>query len=82
MTAIFFVALFRKDNSIVDVAWGPDLIITLLLIRLTGIPLLEKKCRGNPEFEDYARRTNPFSAPNSVRVRLFLRGEIRIPEIC
>jgi len=36
------------------------LIITLLLTRVSGIPLLEKKYRGNPEFEDYARRTNAF----------------------
>ncbi len=34
------------------------LVITLLLTRVSGIPLLEKKYRGNPEFEDYARRTS------------------------
>jgi len=36
------------------------LVITLLLTRVSGIPLLEKKYKGNPEFEDYARRTSAF----------------------
>ncbi len=36
------------------------LIMTPLLTRVSGIPLLEKKYRGNKEFEGYARRTNAF----------------------
>jgi len=36
------------------------LLLTLLLTRVSGIPLLEKKYRGNPEFEEYARRTSAF----------------------
>lgn len=36
------------------------LVLTLLLTRVSGIPLLEKKKRGNPEFEEYARRTSAF----------------------
>lgn len=36
------------------------LVLTFLLTKVSGIPLLEKKYRGNPEFEEYARRTNAF----------------------
>ncbi len=36
------------------------LIMTLLLTRVSGIPLLEKRYRGNKEFEAYARRTSAF----------------------
>jgi steroid 5-alpha reductase family enzyme len=36
------------------------IVLTSLLTRVSGIPLLEKKYRGNPEFEEYARRTNAF----------------------
>jgi steroid 5-alpha reductase family enzyme len=36
------------------------LLITFLLVRVSGIPLLEKKYAGNAEFQAYARRTNAF----------------------
>jgi steroid 5-alpha reductase family enzyme len=36
------------------------LLITFLLVRVSGIPMLEKKYRGHAKFEDYARRTNAF----------------------
>ena len=32
--------------------------ITLLLVFVSGIPLLEKKYKGNPAFEDYKKRTS------------------------
>ncbi|HUT07513.1 MAG TPA: DUF1295 domain-containing protein [Candidatus Latescibacteria bacterium] len=35
-------------------------LITFLLVRVSGIPLLEKKYAGNPEFQAYARRTSAF----------------------
>jgi len=35
-------------------------LITFLLVRVSGIPLLEKKYAGNPEFKAYARRTSAF----------------------
>ena len=38
---------------------GP-LVITFLLTRVSGIPMLEKKYRGNAEFEEYARKTSAF----------------------
>src|SRR4030042_6225792 len=31
MTAVFLVALLKKDNSIVDVAWGPGFILVALV---------------------------------------------------
>ncbi len=38
---------------------GP-LTITLLILRVSGIPLLEKQFEGNPEWEDYKKRTSVF----------------------
>ena len=38
---------------------GP-LTITFLILKVSGIPLLEKKYEGKPEFEDYKRRTSAF----------------------
>ncbi len=40
-------------------AVGPVL-ITVLLTRVSGVRMLEKRYAGNPEFEEYARRTSPF----------------------
>jgi steroid 5-alpha reductase family enzyme len=31
MTAVFVIALLKKDNSVVDIAWGPGFIIVALL---------------------------------------------------
>jgi steroid 5-alpha reductase family enzyme len=36
------------------------LTITFLLLRVSGVTLLEKRYAGNPEFAAYARRTNAF----------------------
>ncbi len=36
------------------------LTLTWLLLRVSGVPMLEEKYRDNPEFQDYARRTNAF----------------------
>jgi steroid 5-alpha reductase family enzyme len=35
-------------------------LITFLLVRVSGIPMLEKKYAGNAEFQAYARRTSAF----------------------
>lgn len=35
-------------------------LITFLLVRVSGVPMLEKKYRGRPDFEAYARRTSAF----------------------
>ena len=36
------------------------LTINFLLLKVSGIPMLEEKYRGNPEFEAYKARTNAF----------------------
>ncbi|MEI6806780.1 MAG: DUF1295 domain-containing protein [Myxococcaceae bacterium] len=38
---------------------GP-LTITILILKVSGIPLLEQKKAGNPEFEAYKKRVNKF----------------------
>jgi len=38
---------------------GP-LAITFLILRVSGIPMLEKKYEGNPEFEKYRQQTSAF----------------------
>lgn len=35
-------------------------LITVLLVKVSGIPLLEKRYAGNPTFQAYARRTSAF----------------------
>jgi steroid 5-alpha reductase family enzyme len=47
---------------------GP-LTITFLILKVSGIPMLEKKYEGNPEFEAYKQRTSaffPLSPRNSL----------------
>lgn len=36
------------------------IVITFLLLRISGVPMLEKKYKDNPEFMEYARKTNSF----------------------
>ena len=38
---------------------GP-LTITFLILKVSGIPMLEKKIAENPDFAEYKRRTNEF----------------------
>jgi steroid 5-alpha reductase family enzyme len=38
---------------------GP-LTITFLILKVSGIPMLEKKMAENPDFATYKRRTNVF----------------------
>lgn len=54
---IFLIAL-SSPNGI----WGiiSPLIITLLILFVSGIPMLEKKKQGNPEYEAYKKRTSIF----------------------
>ena len=54
---IFLIAL--------DVPYGwttivSPVLITCLLIKVSGIPLLERRYADNPDFRDYARRTSAF----------------------
>jgi steroid 5-alpha reductase family enzyme len=36
------------------------LVLTWLLTRVSGVPMLEEKYKGNEEFEQYAKKTNSF----------------------
>jgi steroid 5-alpha reductase family enzyme len=47
---------------------GP-LVITFLILKVSGIPMLEKRYEGNPAFEDYKKRTQKFFPwfPKKVR---------------
>jgi steroid 5-alpha reductase family enzyme len=36
------------------------LMITFLILKVSGIPMLEKRFEGNPKFEEYKRKTNAF----------------------
>ncbi len=38
---------------------GP-LVITILILKVSGIPMLEKKMKENPEFQEYKKRTSAF----------------------
>ncbi len=38
---------------------GP-LTITILILKISGIPMLEKKMKENPDFADYEKKTNKF----------------------
>lgn len=54
---IFLIALPLERGW--TAAIGP-LLITFLLLRVSGVTMLEKKYAGNPEFMEYARKTSPF----------------------
>ncbi len=51
-----FIITIPYTNSLYFIA-GP-LTITGLLVFVSGIPMLEKKYKGNPAFEDYKKRTS------------------------
>ncbi|MBM9537785.1 DUF1295 domain-containing protein [Desulfobulbus alkaliphilus] len=54
---IFFIGLGAPAGF-----WGliSPLLIAFLLLKVSGIPMLEAKYEGNPEFEAYKARTNAF----------------------
>jgi steroid 5-alpha reductase family enzyme len=54
---IFLIALSVKSGWTAIVS---PLLITFLLLRVSGIPMLEKKYVGNKEFEEYVKRTSAF----------------------
>jgi steroid 5-alpha reductase family enzyme len=54
---IFLVALEVPCGWVTAVS---PVLITFLLVRVSGIPLLEKRYAGNPAFQAYARRTSAF----------------------
>lgn len=54
---IFLIALSVRNGWTAVVS---PLLITFLLLRVSGIAMLEKKYADNKDYEDYARRTSPF----------------------
>jgi len=54
---IFFLSLSVKNGLYCIVS---PIVITFLLTKISGIPLLEKKYEGNPDFEAYKKRTSAF----------------------
>lgn len=45
------------------------ILISFLLLKVSGIPMLEKKWEGNPEFESYKKRTNALLPKIKLPVR-------------
>jgi steroid 5-alpha reductase family enzyme len=54
---IFLIALSVERGWMAILS---PLTISFLLLRVSGVTMLEKKYQGNPEFEAYAQRTNAF----------------------
>ena len=54
---IFLIALSVQNGWIAVLS---PLTISFLLLRVSGVTMLEKKYQGNSEFEAYAKRTNAF----------------------
>lgn len=53
-----FLIILRIENGV----WGiiSPVVITFLLLFVSGVPLLEKKYKDNPQFQEYAKRTSMF----------------------
>jgi steroid 5-alpha reductase family enzyme len=54
---IFLIALSVNNGWTALIS---PLVITFLLLKVSGIKMLEKKYLGNKEFEEYAKKTNAF----------------------
>jgi steroid 5-alpha reductase family enzyme len=55
------VTLFAVEGSVYVII--SPLLITYLLVSVSGIPLLEKRFEGDPEWEEY-KKTTPAFVPN------------------
>ena len=54
---IYLIALSTPGGWMTII--GP-VTISFLILKVSGIPLLEKEYINNPEFQEYARRTSAF----------------------
>lgn len=54
---IFMIALSVKNGWTAVIS---PVVITFMLLKVSGVPMLEKKYAGNLEFEEYARKTSAF----------------------
>ncbi|MDF1554729.1 MAG: DUF1295 domain-containing protein [Deferrisomatales bacterium] len=52
---VFLIALWAPYGWLAVLS---PVTIAFLLLKVSGIPMLEARWEGNPEFEDYRRRTN------------------------
>ncbi len=68
---IFLMALAVPNGYIAIM--GP-LTITFLILKVSGIPLLEKKMSTNPDFEDYKRKTSIFIPKKILKIPLISIG--------
>jgi len=57
--AIFVVSVFSTTKVGIIGLISP-VVITYLLVFVSGVPLLEKKYKNNPEFQEYAKKTSIF----------------------
>jgi steroid 5-alpha reductase family enzyme len=53
--AIFFMASYNFENSWTIIS---PIIINFLIVKVSGIPMLEKKYDKHPDFQNYKRKTN------------------------
>lgn len=54
---IFFIVMTQSNGMYAILS---PIVITILILGISGIPMLEKKYVGNTEFEAYKRTTSPF----------------------
>jgi len=54
---IFLISLSAKNGWTAIIS---PILITFLLLKVSGIPMLEKKYAGNKEFTEYAKKTSAF----------------------
>lgn len=54
------IALIASNVSGGWLAFLSPILLTLLLLRVSGVPMLEKKYADDPEFQEYTRRTSCF----------------------
>lgn len=54
---IFLIALSTPQGYLTIIS---PLLITFLILKVSGIPMLEKKYKGNKKFEEYRKKTSAF----------------------
>ena len=59
-TMWFGIAFIAYSSGVSLFIFLSPLLITYLLLFVSGIPMLEKKWKGNPEWEVYKKKTSPF----------------------
>jgi steroid 5-alpha reductase family enzyme len=60
LALVSFAAIFPVIGSVAFIVWASPLLITSLLLFVSGVPLLEKRFEGNIEWEAYKAKTSMF----------------------